>query len=478
MTENRRRADGERTRAAAERRPDTDPARPTAAAVVPEDVDDLVTLTDGVDTGIVLLWWKDGTCRRLTFAFDVSSVPSGVERDGHPTVDVRAVDDDPPVARPLPFASVEAVRPVSRAETVTEALPADHARRAATLRGLADHAPHLVDVTVVLCLLEASDDDGARLDALRCLSTLADARPDDCVAAIPRVHDLVVDPPDSIVHAGALTCLASLAAALPAEVAPHVRSVFSALDAADDAAVTAGVTCISHVASTDAEAVVDAADRLVDLVTAAEPTVRLHAAYALGRIAVVAPEAIRPAVADLTGVVGDETERTATRLNATCAVGRVAGEWPDVVVDPLPTFVDALDADDAGIRANAAGVVGDVATTQAVAVKRHVAPLFACLDDADDVTRANASTALARVAREFPEAVTDHVDRLVDALEDDHPLVRENACWTLGYLRDEARHARPVLERVRTDDGDERVRGRAAWALDEVGDGSSVGATD
>jgi HEAT repeat protein len=446
----------------------------------PDDVLDeaanLVAFVESTDTAVVALWWRDGDDRRVTFAFGADPVPPGVASDEESMVDVRAVEAEPPVARPVPMAAVDAVRPLPTTEAATVALPDDRPRRAALLRGLAAHAPELVDVGVVLCLLAPPADDGPVVtDALRCLSTLADERPADCVAAIPRVHALVTDPANHTVHAASLTCLAALAAACPEEVAPHVESVFHALTATDRTLVTAATTCVSHVASADPASVSAATDPLVDLTTTADPTVRLHAAYTLGRIAVVAPEAVRPEVDSLVRVVGDGTERTATRLNATCAVGRIAGEWPDAVVEYLPTFVGALDDDDAGVRANAAGVVGDVATTHAVAVRRHVDALLACLDDEDDVTRANGSTALARVTREFPDAVCPHVDRLVDALADDDPLVRENACWTLGYLRDEARPARPVLKRVRTDDGNERVRGRAAWALDEV---DGVGATD
>ncbi len=454
-------------------RPVEDGAEPT---VVPDDVADLVAFVESTDAAVVALRWWDGDDRRTTFVVGVDPTPSGVGPDDGSTVDVQSVEADSPVARPITLAAVEAVRPLLTAESVTAALPDDPPRRAALLRGLAAHAPELVDVGVVLCLLAPEVEDAPVLtDALGCLSILAADRPDDCVAAIPRVHALVADPTNHAVHAAALTCLAALAAARPGEAAPHVESSFPGLDSSDSTVATAAVTCVSHVASGDPESVIDAADRLVGLVTAPDPTVRLHATYTLGRIAVVAPEVIRPEVASLARVVGDETERTATRLNATCAVGRVAGEWPDAVVEHLPTFADALGDSDSGIRANAAGVVGDVAMTHAVAVRRYVDALLARLDD-DSVARANASTALARVARELPETVAPHVDRLVDALDDDDPLVRENVCWTLGYLRDDARTARPILERLRTDDGNERVRGRAAWALDEVDGG--VGATE
>lgn len=456
--------------------PGTAGVAPTDGAVVPDDVDDLVAFVESADAEVVTLWWRDGDVRRTTFAFDVTRVPSGAGLDD--AVDVRCVVDDPPIAQPVSLASIEAVRPLSTADAVAAVLPTDSVRRAAVLRGLAARAPALVDVSLVLCLLESAEDDAAVVEALQCLSTLAEERPGDCVAAVPTVHALVVTPTTETVYAGALTCLASFASTRPEDVAPHVESVFPALESTGAPAVTAAITCVSHVASADPETVVDAADRLVDLVTDDDPTVRMHAAYALGRIAIVDPETVRPEVATLAGVVGDDAEQTATRLNATCAVGRIAGKWPDAVVEHVSTFVDALAADDAGVRANAAGVVGDVALTHAVVVRRHVASLLSCLDDEDSVTRANGSTALARVAREFPDAVCGHVDRFVDALDDDDPLVRENVCWTLGYLRDEARPARPVLERVRTDDGDERVRGRAAWALDEVGAESGVGATD
>lgn len=446
--------------------------------VVPDDVTELVAFVDAAEAPVVALRWWDGDDRRSTFAFDVAPVPSGVGSSDGSAVDVWAVDADSPIARPIPLTALDSIVPLPTADEATAALPDALPRRAALLRGLATHAPELVEVGVVLCLLASDRDDVPVLtDTLRCLTTLVEERPDDCVAAIPQVHTLVTDPTNYAVRAAALTCLAAFAAARPGEVVPYVESVFPAVESSDSTLVTAATTCVSHVASADPESVRDATEPLVDLLTATDATVRLHAAYALGRVAVVAPEAIRPAVDSLVRVVSDGTERTATRLNATCAVGRVTGEWPDAVVEHLPTFVDALaDADD-GIRANAAGVVGDVATTHAIAVRRHVGTLFACLDDDDSVTRANGSTALARVAREFPGAVCPHVDRLVDALDDDDALVRENACWTLGYLRGDARRARPVLERVRTDDGNERVRGRAAWALDEVAD-EGVGATD
>lgn len=436
----------------------------------PETVDELVTSIESTDSAVVGLCWRDADHNRTTFALDVTPVPAvgGIDEQ---RVDVRDVVDDTPVAQSVPFAAVQSVLPVPDAGTATELLPDDSPRRAALLRGLAEHAPALVDLPVVLTLLDREAEPTAVVtDALASLTALASERPTDCAAALPRVRTLLSAGPETAVTEGALTCLTALAAARPEEVAPHVETVSPALSSSNPFVVQTAVSCVSHVASVDPESVVDTSDVLFDLLDVTDADVRMHAAYTLGRVAVVAPELVRPEVVRLAGVVEETTERTATRLNATCAVGRVAGECPGAVVDHLEPFVAALADADAGVRANAAGVVGDVAVTHAVAVRRHAPALVRSLDDDDGVTRANVSTALARVAREFPEALCDHVDPLVGRLEDEEPLVRENVCWALGYLRDDARAARPMLERVRTDDGDERVRGRAEWALDEVGD--------
>lgn len=460
----------------------TEAARVHDEGYVPTGVDGLVGYVDSLDEPVVSLQWVDDGRRRTTLAVGVTPVPAGVPATDTPAVDVRSVAVGSTVARPVPVSAVESVRPVADAQTATAALPTDSRSRVATLRGLAEHAPELVHVAVVLPMLD--HDSPVVVEALSCLTDVAHERADDCVAAVPLVLSLLSGPDEgesggeNEVRVGALSFLAALAAARPADVVPHLDRVCDWLASSETAAVAAAVRCVSSVAGAEPTAVVDHGDELTALLGADDGEIRMHAAYALGRVAVVSPETVRPHVARLAVVVGDRSARTPTRLNAACAVGRVAGEWPDAVVDHLETFVETLAAADARLRANAAGVVGDVAVSHPVDVRHHLEPLVARLDDEDGTVRVNASTAVARVAREFPDAAVDHVGRLVGALDDEESVVRENACWTLGSLQGRARTARAALEGVHADDGDEQVRDRARWALDELpvdADGTGVG---
>ncbi|WP_192918518.1 HEAT repeat domain-containing protein [Salinigranum salinum] len=462
----------------------------------PATVDALLASIRSFAAEVVVLHCVEDGRQRPTFATDVSPVPDGARSDDTPAVDVSCVTAEPPVARPIPLEAIESVRPIPDRAAVTAALPPDTHARATILRGLADHAPALVDVAVVLSVLDRdpSAHPAALVAALDCLARLARDRPDDCLAAVPRVGTLVSRTTGAEtgtetigadttgrdeIRTGALAAFAALAATCPEHVTPHVSSVFPALDAPGPVDASAAVACVAHVAGDDPTAVVDCADDLAGFLDGDDADGRKHATYAIGRIAAVDPGAVRPMVGRLVSVVDDPTAPQVTRLNATCAVGRVAREWPDAVVDHVPTFVAVLDADTAGvgIRANAAGVVGDVAVTHVVDVRRHVDALVAAVDDEDGVVRANATTAVARVAREFPDALVDAVDRLVGCLDDEESLVRENACWTLGYLREDARVARSELDRLRVDDASQRVRDRACWAVDEVtgGDGERAG---
>jgi hypothetical protein len=467
-------------------RPRTDgTSAPTTGEPPPATVDALMTSIRSFDAVVVVLHCVEDGRRRPTFATDVSPVPAGVRSEDTPAVDVSCVTAEPPVARPIPLEAIESVQPIPGRAAVTAALPPAPHARATILRGLAEHTPELVDVAVVLSVLDrdASAHPAALVEALDCLARLARDRPDDCLAAIPRVQTLVSETTGAgtgtlgadttgrdEIRSGALAAFATLAATCPEHVTPHVSSVFPALDAPDPVDASAALACVAHVAGDDPTAVVDCADDLAGFLDRDDAGGRKHAAYAIGRIAAADPGAVRPMVGRLVSVVDDPTAPQVTRLNATCAVGRVAREWPDAVVDHVPAFVAVLDADTAGvgIRANAAGVVGDVAVTHVVDVRRHVDALVALVDDEDGVVRANATTAVARVAREFPDALVDAVDRLVGCLDDEESLVRENACWTLGYLREDARVARSELDRLRVDDASQRVRDRACWAVDEV----------
>lgn len=335
------------------------------------------------------------------------------------------------------------------------------ATRVGAALNLARVAPEQIDVAGLVATLRGVDAD-TRESGLSALRAAVKARPETASIAVPLLRDLLAAEAN---RPKVLEVLAAIADDRPGEIAHFVGEITPSLDAEDDACRAAAAECVSHVAAHDPVDVVDAVPALATLVEDRAEGVG-HALFGLNRIAADYPGEVRPAASALTDALGDESLSVSQRLNATAALGRVAGEYPDAGVAAVDELADLLDADDHRLRANAAGVLGDVAVVHAGVLGRHVEALAALLESDDDYTLVNTTAGLSRVAEVDPDTVRPYTDRFVALLDHEHDLVRLNACWALGYLEAEA--GRDRLDEVRVDDDAERVRSRAAWAIAEI----------
>ncbi|MBT3266259.1 HEAT repeat domain-containing protein [Candidatus Poribacteria bacterium] len=198
----------------------------------------------------------------------------------------------------------------------------------------------------------------------------------------------------------------------------------------------------------------EVADLCVALSDDAE-TVRLNAAYALGRVG-------ERAVAPLVDALRDEADR---RLDGNLAASMTnpshlyAGYALSAVGAPaVPALTDALESDSWAVRAAAANTLGDIGRSAADAVPA----LAQRLDDEEPWVRRNAAEALGHLG------VEHGVGALGQLLTDEVEWVRLNAAVALTRIGPRAVAALPQLVAAL---GDEAyyVRANAAHALDAIG---------
>ncbi|MAF09228.1 hypothetical protein CMK11_02155 [Candidatus Poribacteria bacterium] len=193
-------------------------------------------------------------------------------------------------------------------------------------------------------------------------------------------------------------------------------------------------------------------------------TVRLNAAYALGRMG-------GRAVAPLVDTLRDEAER---RLEGNLAASMTnpshlySGYALSAVGGPaVPALTDELESDTWSIRAAAANILGDIG----VAAEYAAPALAKRLGDAEPWVRRNAAEALGHLGGGAGEVVRG----LGGLLADDVEWVRLNAAVALTRIGGEAAGAVPALESALDDDA-YYVRANAAHALDAIGSPSAGGA--
>lgn len=190
-------------------------------------------------------------------------------------------------------------------------------------------------------------------------------------------------------------------------------------------------------------------------------TVRLNAAYALGR---VGARAVEP----LIDAFRDETEG---RLEANLAASMTnpshlySGYALSAVGGPaVEALVDELGSDAWSVRAAAANILGDIG----VAAEGSAPALAALLDDDEAWVRRNAVEALGHLG----QASAEGAPSVAGLLTDDVEWVRLNAAVALTRIGPIAAAAVPDLVSA-LDDGAYYVRANAAHALDAIGDVSA-----
>jgi HEAT repeat protein len=141
---------------------------------------------------------------------------------------------------------------------------------------------------------------------------------------------------------------------------------------------------------------------------------------------------------------------------------------PAYLGKPLAVWVRDLDSKDPGRRREAVFALGKMAADAG----DHLAKVLKLMrQDEEGSVRDAAALAVGEIAR-----ANDHLLKRIGVVEelakvlakDARPLVRRSAAIALGQLGDQARAARPALEKALVDLSAE-VRQNAAWALGKVG---------
>ncbi|MFB6179089.1 MAG: HEAT repeat domain-containing protein [Halorientalis sp.] len=444
----------------------TDGGRPTAAGIVPVDASHLSTFLDeyGETPGFELTFVENGeTTTGLLWNVsllaatgdDPSTTPAvrctPVAPDGDRfTVPVDAVEKLSVVEPPL-----EAV--IARAKTPTE--------RATAFRRVADVDPDAVRVSSILTLLDCEETTTLQQrDAVRALRSVAAARPEECLPAVPILrsllgHEDLASPTD------ALATLRAIGESSPGDIAPATSDIIPYLDSERVPARREAAACLAPISR---EFPSDAVDAIPGLVTVVEDGVdgQGAAVSALNSIASELPEAAKPAAQPLGDATLNESLADDIRLTAAAALGSIVHESPSVAVDTVDDIAQLCDADNYKLRNNAVALLFDVAAVHTDVVEPYVDDIAALLTVNDAYTRTNASGTISRVAEDFPDSVAHLTPTFTDLLTDDDPRVRENACWTLGYLR--AADAESALATRAQQDSIKTVQVRAEWALSQI----------
>ncbi|MFU8868942.1 HEAT repeat domain-containing protein [Natronococcus sp.] len=381
----------------------------------------------------------------------------------------------------------------------------DATDRARRLRDAAVADPEGVALEDAVELLVLGDPETRRL-AMACLEDTLEARPGASAAAVTAFERLLEDDDPHVRRRAALSAGAAIEnGAEPfAPLVPTLEPI--AADPAEpgrDAAVRA----LSALALECPDAMTDAVDPLLD------------ACHARIVSDTASHETDRPRDDGAPSAVGPERDRrTATRVQATAALTRIAAERPGAAVDRVERVAALLEDDHHLVRAGACEVLESLAEWDPAAVEPFVPALVdrlesdtdhpvpwraadalnavgeeypvrvgeelrdalrklaAFLDRRDPGIRGIGVGLLAYVAQADPEAVEDTVPRVRELLEDDHAPVRANAALTLGLAdREEAVDA---LESLAADDPDGAVRDAAARALERIeSERSRVGET-
>ena len=160
------------------------------------------------------------------------------------------------------------------------------------------------------------------------------------------------------------------------------------------------------------------------------------------------------------------------RQNAALALGTIASQFPDHVVEATSELVPALANDDPFVRGRSAWALEYIAFKSIESVIPHTDAIVTLLGDTDDIARESAATILGEIGSKKPTLVRHTVPMLINALDDPSQSVCRKAATALGFIggRDPAavKNAIPHLTAM-LDDTDSRLRDNAVCALKNVG---------
>lgn len=169
-----------------------------------------------------------------------------------------------------------------------------------------------------------------------------------------------------------------------------------------------------------------------------EEKLRSRAIWALRAIAHRNPEAVKPLIGDVIGLINDPKDHV--RLGATATLRYLAEPYPALIRPTCSSFVALLGDPDQRVGQNAALILGFIAPEVPEIVERIMPKLTELLRDKRSIIREDAAKALAKIAEINPEIVRPAVEKLTELLKDPEESISESAAQVLqrvGYDREE-----------------------------------------
>jgi HEAT repeat protein len=225
---------------------------------------------------------------------------------------------------------------------------------------------------------------------VKCLAGIAEECPIDVVDAAPALAALLADRASGLEFA--TYTLVQIAKAQPSAIEPVTQTLREAIadESLSDYARMMAISALGRVVSDAPSEAVDIIDDLVALLDAEDPMLKNNAVGLISDIALVHTDAVEPhadAIASLLTVDEDDT-----RVNASCALARVAEDFPESVEYLTPRFLRLLTDSEAVVRANACRALGHLRAQDAEGALEG-----RLRDDADPDVHRRAEWALNRI---------------------------------------------------------------------------------
>jgi HEAT repeat protein len=152
--------------------------------------------------------------------------------------------------------------------------------------------------------------------------------------------------------------LSRVAKVQPEALQPFRETLRGAIvdESLSDYARTVTISALGRVVSDSPSEAVDIVDDLVALLDAENGTLKNNAVGLIGDVALLHSDAVEPYVGELAALL--IVDEDYTRINASCALARVAEDFPESVQHLTPQFLRLLSDSEANVRKNTCWALG------------------------------------------------------------------------------------------------------------------------
>lgn len=380
------------------------------------------------------------------------------------------------------------------ADLETVASDADEERRIVIAHVLARlgqrHPERAAAASPLLIEMTASDSVPIRNYALTALAAVSAERPATVREVGPRLAEYF-DSTYPNARRRAVEIAATLSQTYPAEIAPHVPELATALQpprTEDSAAVIAERFATERTGrdSDDGESATETVDESVFPASVAEQfklereagvgesvqngIQQERAATAVSNVAAHDVDTVTPHVNTLFEALTDDTTTETRRavLDALYAISRHDPEAVMAGIEPVSSQLSASSEGTRGAAARVLAVCGEENPEYVTDVVGNPDPLVVELLDADHAwVRGAGVNLLSYIAEVAPDRVRPAVEEIVELLDVEELFIRGGAVWCLRYLGGPV--AREALRTTAESDPEEQVRRMADEALADLG---------